>query len=95
MTKRNPYLQKISLCVLLAFSICNFTTVKAQVVKDTAKKLLLAVADKKGITGYIVKQANVVYPDLLCGVADNSADYIENFWKILNWSYVGERFNSI
>jgi superoxide dismutase, Fe-Mn family len=23
------------------------------------------------------------------------ADYIENFWKILNWSYVGERFNSI
>jgi hypothetical protein len=79
MTKRNPYLQKISLCVLLAFSICNFTTVKAQVVKDTAKKLLLAVADKKGITGYIVKQANVVYPDLLCGVADNSADYIENF----------------
>ncbi|MEO6547234.1 MAG: superoxide dismutase [Ferruginibacter sp.] len=23
------------------------------------------------------------------------ADYIENFWKILNWSYVGERFNSL
>jgi len=23
------------------------------------------------------------------------ADYIENFWKILNWNYVGERFNSI
>lgn len=23
------------------------------------------------------------------------ADYVENFWKILNWNYVGERFNSI
>jgi superoxide dismutase, Fe-Mn family len=23
------------------------------------------------------------------------ADYIENFWKILNWNYVAERFNSI
>lgn len=22
-------------------------------------------------------------------------DYIENFWKIVNWKYVGERFNSI
>jgi superoxide dismutase, Fe-Mn family len=23
------------------------------------------------------------------------ADYIESFWKILNWNYVGERFNSM
>jgi Fe-Mn family superoxide dismutase len=23
------------------------------------------------------------------------ADYIDNFWKILNWNYVGDRFNSI
>ena len=23
------------------------------------------------------------------------ADYIENFWKILNWNYVSDRFNSI
>ena len=23
------------------------------------------------------------------------ADYIENFWKVLNWNYVNERFNSI
>ena len=23
------------------------------------------------------------------------ADYIDNFWKILNWKYVGDRFNSI
>ncbi len=23
------------------------------------------------------------------------ADYIDNFWKILNWNYVAERFNSI
>ncbi|MCW3090740.1 MAG: superoxide dismutase [Ferruginibacter sp.] len=23
------------------------------------------------------------------------ADYVENFWKILNWNYVGERFNSL
>ena len=23
------------------------------------------------------------------------ADYVENFWKILNWNYVGEKFNGI
>jgi len=23
------------------------------------------------------------------------ADYVENFWKILNWNYISERFNSI
>ncbi|MEJ7586899.1 MAG: superoxide dismutase [Ferruginibacter sp.] len=23
------------------------------------------------------------------------ADYIDNFWKVLNWTYAGERFNSI
>ncbi len=23
------------------------------------------------------------------------ADYVENFWKILNWNYIAERFNSI
>jgi Fe-Mn family superoxide dismutase len=23
------------------------------------------------------------------------ADYIENFWKVLNWNYISERFNSI
>ena len=23
------------------------------------------------------------------------ADYIENFWKILNWEFVSERFNTL
>ena len=23
------------------------------------------------------------------------AEYIDNFWKVLNWSFVSERFNSI
>lgn len=79
MTKRNLSVPRFFLAVLLTFSICNLTIVKAQAVKDTAKKLLLAAADKKDITGYVVKQANVVYPDLLCGAEENTADYIEKF----------------
>lgn len=79
MTKRNLSVQRLSFFILLIFSICSVAVVKAQAVKDTAKKLLLAAANSKDITGYIIKPANVVYPDLLCGAEENSAAYIEKF----------------
>ncbi len=51
----------------------------AQHKSDAPKKLLLARLDKKETVGYITKDANVVFPDLLCGNESQSLDYIEKF----------------
>jgi hypothetical protein len=51
----------------------------AQVKKENTKKLLLARLDKKEVADVTVKEANVVYPDLLCGNEEQSLDYIEKF----------------
>ncbi len=79
MTKRNQSVSKLSFCFFLLTATSGFTIVKAQAVKDTTKKYLLAAADKKDVTGYVIKQANVVYPDLLSGTEEKSAEYIEKF----------------
>lgn len=79
MTKTNQSVHRFFLCTIFFTSLTCFTIVKAQAVKDSTKKILLAAADKKAATGFIIKQANVVYPDLLCGAEENTADYIEKF----------------
>ncbi len=53
--------------------------VHAQVKKDSTKKLLLARLSKKEMPEVVIKEANVVYPDLLCGNEEQSLDYIEKF----------------
>ncbi|GAB2831449.1 lytic transglycosylase domain-containing protein [Ferruginibacter profundus] len=51
----------------------------AQVKKDSTKKQLLAKLSKKEAANIVIKPANVVYPDLLCGNEEQSLDYIEKF----------------
>jgi hypothetical protein len=51
----------------------------AQVKKDSTKKTLLARLSKKEMSPVVIKEANVVYPDLLCGNEEQSLDYIEKF----------------
>ena len=51
----------------------------AQQKKDNYKKALLAKLNKKEAKDYITKEANVVFPDLLCGNEEQSLDYIEKF----------------
>ena len=55
------------------------TTLNAQLKKDSIKKILLAKLNKKESTNIIIKEANVVYPDLLCGNEEQSLGYIEKF----------------
>ncbi len=53
--------------------------VNAQQKKENYKKALLAKLNKKEAKDYITKEANVVFPDLLCGNEDQSLEYIEKF----------------
>jgi len=46
---------------------------------DSSKKPLLAALDKKAVAGFIIKEANVIYPDNLSGNEEQSLDYIEKF----------------
>lgn len=65
-------------CVILlsALSVQNAT---AQSVKDSTTRLL-ASADKKVVTRtYTVREANVVFPDILKGNEAETMDYIEKF----------------
>jgi membrane-bound lytic murein transglycosylase D len=55
------------------------STASAQHKKEMPKKILLAKLDKKETTNYITKEANVVFPELLCGNEEQSLDYIEKF----------------
>lgn len=79
MTKRNRSVSIFSSVVIGVVIVCSVNPAAAQRIKDTAKKVLLASADKKETGNYVVKPANVVYPDLLCGAEENTADYIEKF----------------
>lgn len=79
MIKRNRSVSLFLSCSLLVIILSGFIPAKAQRLKDTAKKILLAAVDKKETGSYVVKEANVVYPDLLCGAEENSAEYIEKF----------------
>jgi Transglycosylase SLT domain len=80
MIKRNhlaPVIYNVILPLfLLAFAI---VPASAQQKKDNYKKTLLAKLNKKEATAYITKEANIVFPDLLCGNEEQSLDYIEKF----------------
>lgn len=69
-------------CVLFSLIFVSVTaaTASAQRKKVSIKKtVLLAKLDKKETTNYITKDANVVFPELLCGNEEQSLDYIEKF----------------
>ncbi|MBS1509585.1 MAG: lytic transglycosylase domain-containing protein [Bacteroidetes bacterium] len=63
-------------------SLClgiSVAPVKAQLKKQHSKKVLLAKLERKDEPLVTIKEANVVYPDILCGNEDQSVDYIEKF----------------
>lgn len=80
MIKRN-HLAPVIYNLFLLFFLLVFAIVpaSAQQKKDNYKKNLLAKLNKKEATDYITKEANVVFPDLLCGNEEQSLDYIEKF----------------
>ena len=78
MTKRNYSVPSI-FAAFLSFICFACMPVMAQLNKDSTKKILLARVDKKEGSNTVVKAANVVYPDLLCGNEEQSLDYIEKF----------------
>lgn len=78
MTKRK-YLICNTLCLFAIIIGAAFVPAKAQVKKDTAKKQLLAKLGKKETPVVVIKEANVIYPDLLCGNEEQSLDYVEKF----------------
>ena len=53
--------------------------VLAQNIVDSSKKVLLASAHVKKESVYVVKQANVIFPELLKGNEIQSADYVANY----------------
>jgi membrane-bound lytic murein transglycosylase D len=71
----NSYI--VFLTLMVAFA--SYMPAQAQVKKDSTKKILLAKLDKKEAATITIKEANVVYPDLLTGNEDQSLEYIEKF----------------
>lgn len=64
-------------CILI--TVAGPTNIFAQNNTDTSKKVLLAAAHIKKESFYIVKAANVVFPDILKGNELMAADYVANF----------------
>lgn len=67
----------VSVCaiILMMFSTNAF----AQSTTDTSKKMLLASVNLKKNSHYILKQSNVIFPDILKGNEDLCSDYIASF----------------
>ncbi len=80
MAKRSFLLSNSYIVFLtLLFAITIYIPAKAQLKKDSTKNILLAKLDKKEAATIIIKEANVVYPDLLAGNEEQSLEYIEKF----------------
>jgi len=77
MVKTNLFVRNIC-CAIFVMAGLAAIPVQAQV-KDSTKKTLLARLSKKEMPPVVIKEANVVYPDLLCGNEEQSLDYIEKF----------------
>jgi len=78
MIKRNHFVRNICCAGLVVISFACMSA-KAQLKKDSAKKILVAKLSKKETPEVVIKEANVVYPDLLCGNEEQSLDYVEKF----------------
>jgi hypothetical protein len=80
MVKRK-HLASTTYAVLLGvlFTVTAYVPAKAQIKKDSTKKILLAKLDKKEVATITIKEANVIYPDLLAGNEEQSLEYIEKF----------------
>lgn len=64
---------------LTLFIICSSLASKALEPADTAKKVLLAEAKTTPESKYFIKEANVIFPDILKGNEEESLKYIETF----------------
>ena len=82
MVKRNLLLKIfatpfVSVCVIILMMFA--THAFAQSSTDTSKKILLASVNLKKESHYILKQSNVIFPDILKGNEDLASDYIASF----------------
>ena len=64
---------------ILFFTVTAGSFAKGNPYSDTSKKLILASLDKKEKAEYIVKDANIVFPESLTGYEEQSLGYIEKF----------------
>jgi hypothetical protein len=80
MVKRK-HLTSTTYAILLGVlcTVTAYVPVMAQDSNDSTKKILLAKLDKKEVPTITIKEANVVYPDLLGGNEEQSIGYIEKF----------------
>ena len=67
------------LFMVLLLSAPTVSIAKGNPYSDTGKKILLASLNKKEKASFIIKQPNVVFPEVLSGNEEQSADYIEKF----------------
>ncbi len=80
MIRKNYWLFKVSKSTwILFFALATGSFAKGNPGIDTTKKPLLASLDKKEKVEFITKEANIVFPEILCGNEEESLDYIEKF----------------
>ena len=80
---RKPSLQttqKQVFCIMILMAT-SFQTLSAQSLRDSTKKVLLAVAEKRTEPRFITRPSNVIYPEILKGNETETLDYIEKFSK--------------
>ena len=80
---RKPSLQttqKQVFCIMILMAT-SFQTLSAQSLRDSTKKVLLAVAEKRTEPRFITRPSNVIYPAILKGNETETLDYIEKFSK--------------
>ena len=94
MSKQNCWHFKVSkLTGILFFSLAfGSSSAKADSYIDTSKKQLTAAAKKKDIPGFIIREANVVFPDILTGIEEQALLYIEKF-SVNRRAYIIRTYN--
>lgn len=76
----HPHKSSYSLIIIIIVMVlANTGKVFAQTSTDSSKHLLLASLNEKNTPKYILKESNVIFPDILKGNEALSSDYIATF----------------
>lgn len=89
---KSSFVSALGICIFFALCVNKSFASQGNIPSDTIRRTLAASHDEKCEDVVIVKQANIIYPDILSGNEEESIDYVEKF-SVARKNYLIRTYN--